>query len=204
MIPFFTNPLVAFFGGAILSLVVVVFLLQSKGGTNETEQTVEQYYAAMEESGSGGPLPGTAEEAAAIKRFTDFLQNVGNPSYIRENTANAYSQGAYLNDTIVTHHGPEEIQNYFLQTADTMTSFEVKILDTSRSGPDHYIRWEMIFSAPKLAKGEPLRSVGISQVRFDPEGKVAMHQDFWDSGVNIYGQIPVVGGLITIIRERMK
>jgi hypothetical protein len=104
----------------------------------------------------------------------------------------------------VTHHGPEEIKNYFLQTAETMTSFEVKILDQARSGPDHYIRWEMIFSAPKMAGGEPLHSVGISQVRFDADGKVAMHQDFWDSGQNLYGHIPVVGGLIQVIRNRMK
>ena len=85
-----------------------------------------------------------------------------------------------------------------------MSSFELNILDTARSGPDHYIRWEMIFSAPKLSGGSPIHSVGMSQVRFDAQGKVAFHQDFWDSGKNIYGKIPIVGGLIHTIRNRMK
>ena len=57
---------------------------------------------------------------------------------------------------------------------------------------------------PKLAKGEPIHSVGISQVRFNENGKVVFHQDFWDSGRHIYGQIPVVGGMIGIIKDRMK
>jgi len=62
----------------------------------------------------------------------------------------------------------------------------------------------MIFSAPKLSGGSPIHSVGMSQVRFDAQGKVAFHQDFWDSGKNIYGKIPIVGGLIHTIRNRMK
>jgi hypothetical protein len=31
-----------------------------------------------------------------------------------------------------------------------------------------------------------------------------MHQDYWDSGFNIYGQIPVLGGAIESIRRRME
>jgi hypothetical protein len=31
-----------------------------------------------------------------------------------------------------------------------------------------------------------------------------MHQDFWDSGTNIYGQLPVLGGVIETIRSRFE
>lgn len=204
MISFLTHPATTFVGGALFALFALGFILNSRTEANQTAQLVKDYRTAMSKAGESGPAAGTAEEAASIKRFTDFLKNVGSKDYIVENTSKAYAEGAYLDDTIVTHYGPEEIKDYFVQTADTMTSFEVNILDTSRSGPDHYIRWEMIFAAPKLGGGEPIHSVGISQVRFDAGGKVAFHQDFWDSGKNIYGQIPVVGGLIGIIRNRMK
>jgi len=204
MISFLTHPVTTFFGGAILALIGVGILLNAKMESNQTAQFVKDYREAMAKAGENGPTTGSSKEAAAIKRFTDFLKNVGDKTYIKEQTANSYAADAYLDDTIVTHYGPEEIRKYFLQTAETMTAFEVKILDSSRSGADHYIRWEMIFAAPKLANGEPIHSVGISQVRFDKEGKVAFHQDFWDSGRHIYGQIPVVGGLIGIIRSRMK
>lgn len=204
MTSFLFHPITTFFAGAIIALVAVGLILNSKSEANRTEQLVKDYREAMARAGENGPGPGTSEEAEAIKRFTEFLKNVGNKTYIEENTAKAYAKGAFLDDTIVTHHGPGEIRDYFVATAETMTSFEVNILDQARSGPDHYIRWEMIFAAPKLSGGEPIHSVGVSQVRFDSEGKVAFHQDFWDSGKNIYGQIPVVGGLIGIIRSRMQ
>ena len=123
---------------------------------------VTDYREAMTKAGVAGPAPGTREEAEAIMRFSEFLKNVGDRSYIEGNTSQAYAENAYLDDTIVTHYGPEEIKNYFMATAETMTSFELKILDTARSGPDHYIRWEMIFAAPKLSGGEPIHSVGVT------------------------------------------
>ena len=204
MTSFLFHPVTTFIGGAIIALLVLGLFLNSKTEADQTAQLVKNYREAMTKAGDQGPAPGTPEEKSAIKTFTDFLKNVGDKEYIKNETAKAYAENAYLDDTIVTHYGPEEIKNYFVQTAETMTQFEVNILDRARSGSDHYIRWEMIFSAPKLGGGEPIHSVGMSQVRFDSEGKVAFHQDFWDSGKNIYGKIPVVGGLISIIRNRMK
>lgn len=204
MSSFIFHPASTFVTGAILALLVAAFFLNSCSGPNDSAQLVKNYQAAMTKAGEQGPAPGTSAEKAAIKRFTDFLKNLGNKDYIARETGNAYAEGAYLDDTIITHYGPEEIRNYFLQTAETMTAFELNILDTARSGPNHYIRWEMIFAAPKLAGGDPIHSVGMSQVRFNDQGQVAFHQDFWDSGKNIYEKIPVVGGLISTIRNRMK
>ncbi|MEJ6580206.1 MAG: nuclear transport factor 2 family protein [Akkermansiaceae bacterium] len=204
MTAYLLHPLTTFIAGALLSLVLLGVILKSSTEPNSSEDLVKTYEKAMAQAGEQGPAPGTPEEAAAITTFTDFLKNVGNKDYIKQNTAKAYAPEAYLDDTIVTHYGPEEIKKYFLATAETMTGFEVRILDQARSGPDHYIRWKMIFSAPKLGGGTPIHSVGMSQVRFNEDGQVAFHQDFWDSGKNIYGQIPIVGGFISIIRNRMK
>ncbi|MDG1975221.1 MAG: nuclear transport factor 2 family protein [Akkermansiaceae bacterium] len=204
MISFLTHPVTTFFGGAILALVGIGFLLSTKMEGNKTAQFVKDYRVAMAKAGESGPPTNSSAEAAAVQRFADFLKNVGDRTYLEDQTANVYAKGAYLDDTIATHYGPNEIQSYFLQTAETMTSFEVEILDSARSGADHYICWEMIFAAPKLASGEPIHSVGISQVRFNENGKVVFHQDFWDSGRHIFGQIPVVGGMIGIIKDRMK
>ena len=93
---------------------------------------------------------------------------------------------------------------YFHATADTMTSYEVTINDTASSGNEHYVRWTMVFSAPKLNGGKPVHSVGMSHIRLNSAGQVTMHQDFWDSGLNIYGQIPVVGGIVETIRRRLE
>ena len=200
---FFTHPMTTLGIGTLVGAILVIFVLASCSGSNETKSFVKNYREAMDKGGEDGPAAGTAAEKEAQERFGDFLKNVGTKAAIEEKTAKTYAANAYLNDTLVTHYGPEEIKAYFLKTADTMTSFEVTIDDVARSGDDHYFRWTMIFAAPKLAKGTPIHSVGMSQVRFNAEGKVVFHQDFWDSGANIFGQAPISGGIISAIRKRI-
>lgn len=200
MVSILFHPISTFIVGMLLAVMILALFLSSCSAPNETPQFVESYRTAMNKAGTQGPT----DSDTAVESFTSFLQNVGNKEYIEANTAKVYANGAYLNDTLATHYGPEEIKAYFLETADTMTSFEVIIDDTVQSGPDHYVRWTMIFAAPKLGGGEPIHSVGMSQVRFNKDGQVTFHQDFWDSGQNIYGQIPLVGGIIGIVQKRME
>ncbi|MGJ8633320.1 MAG: nuclear transport factor 2 family protein [Luteolibacter sp.] len=183
----------------LLVLLAIAIIIPACTPYPDTKKRVDEYKSALT---SQQAAPG--DQAEGLAAFTTFLQKIGDKTYVEENTAKVYAPDAYLNDTLVTHTGPDEIKAYFLETADTMATYEVTIDDTFLSGTDHYIRWTMVFSAPKLNKGNPVHSVGISQIRFNDSGQVTMHQDFWDSGMNIYGQIPVVGGMIETIRRRFE
>lgn len=183
----------------LLALLVVVILIPACAPRPDTAKRVGEYQTALSITASA-----SSTSSAGLDAFGKFLQNVGNKDYVSENTAKVYAENAYLNDTLVSHHGPEEIKAYFLETAETMQSYEVTIDDTASAGAEHYVRWTMTFTAPALNGGKPVKSVGMSHVRLNREGKVLMHQDFWDSGTNIYGQLPVVGGVIESIRRRFE
>jgi hypothetical protein len=43
----------------------------------------------------------------------------------------------------------------------------------------------------------------MTHVRFDPEGLVTLHQDYWDAGAGLYEHMPVLGRLIGAIRARL-
>ena len=204
MLSTFTHPAVTFSAGALLAVVAISLFAISCTPANKTAQLVEAYRKEMVRAGTDGPAPGSAAEREAIARFSTYLQNLGDEAFVREHTRKTYSENAYLNDTLVAHHGAEAIEAYFLQTSRTVTHFEVSIDDVARSGADHYIRWTMVFAAPALANGENVHSTGISQVRFTADGKVAFHQDFWDSGENFFGRLPVAGGVIGLIRKRLR
>ena len=45
--------------------------------------------------------------------------------------------------------------------------------------------------------------MGISRIRINPTGQVILHQDYWDSGGNLFEHIPVVGWLIRRIKARL-
>lgn len=198
------HPFSTFVAGLLVALCAVFFLLNSCAAPNTSAENVALYRSSMGKVGSSGLEAGGPGEEAALKRFSSFLEGIGDVRYIRENTLQVYSADAYLDDTLAVHHGAAEIEAYFIKTSETMTDYHVTVDDVARSGDDYYVRWTMKFAAPALSGGKPVTSVGISQVRFNREGKVAFHQDFWDSGKNFYAHLPVIGGAVGYVSKRLK
>ncbi len=202
--PIFTHPVATFAGGLVLALAAVFLFLSCSAAPNQSAADVSSYRNAMVKVAPSGLKPGGADEEAALARFKTFLQSIGDKDFVRKNTVNVYSADAYLDDTLVVHHGSQDIEAYFLRTSETVTSYQVTIDDTARSGDDFYIRWTMMFAAPALSGGIPVHSTGISQIRLNRDGKVAFHRDFWDSGQNFYSHLPGVGGAIGFVRKRLQ
>lgn len=188
----------------LLVLLVIAILIPACAPKPDTAARVKEYKTVLSKTDSSDLKTEGAAAKPGLDAFATFLQKIDDKSFVESNAAKVYAENAYLNDTLVTHHGPEEIKAYFLETADTMESYQVTIDDIASSGNEHYVRWTMVFTAPKLNGGNPVHSVGMSHVRLNSEGKVVMHQDFWDSGMNIYGQLPVLGGAIETIRKRFE
>ena len=146
-----------------------------------------------------------ADAKEALDRFGKFLQGIGSGEFIEREITNVYAENAYLNDTLKTLTNREEIKQHFIKTSQTMTSYSLEIDDISKStkGNGYYIRWTMKFSAPKLASGKEIVSIGMSHVVFDTDGKVLLHQDFWDSSAGMFEHVPIIGGGIRMIKKRL-
>lgn len=199
-----THPAATFVAGFVLAIGSVFLFFGCNSMPNRSAEDVVSYKSAMAKVPPSGLEPGGVAEKAALERITSFLKGIGDVNYVRENAQKVYSADAYLDDTLAIHHGGEEIAAYFVKTSETVTSYEVTIDDTARSGDDYYIRWTMIFAAPALSGGKPVHSVGVSQIRFNREGQVAFHRDFWDSGQNFHAHLPVVGGAVGFVKKRLQ
>jgi len=44
---------------------------------------------------------------------------------------------------------------------------------------------------------------GASHLRFDTQGLVTMHRDYWDAAEELYAQLPVLGALMRFLRRRL-
>ncbi|MBI3875989.1 MAG: nuclear transport factor 2 family protein [Verrucomicrobia bacterium] len=144
---------------------------------------------------------GSEAERAAIARVKDFFA-VMNEETVRAKTKQVYAADAYLNDTLKTLHGNAAIEDYFLATARESESITVQFDDVAESGGNYYFRWVMDTRLKKLRKGETIRTIGITHIRFDADGRVALHQDFWDTAAGLYEHVPVVGTMIRSIKAK--
>lgn len=145
---------------------------------------------------------GSEAERAAIARFKDFLAVMTEES-VRAKTRLTYAPDAYLNDTLKTSRGEPAIENYFLETMKSSESVTVEFEDVAESGGFYYFRWVMDVKMKKIRKGETIRTIGVTHVRFDEQGRVVLHQDYWDSSTGLFEHVPVLGSGIRAIKARL-
>lgn len=186
----------------IVAIATVVTLL-SIFTAAPADDPYAAYRARLAELATVTPPPaGSPLETAGLERFVGYVTRLSADT-IRRDTTLVYSDDALLCDTLAIVRGNEAIAAYFLKSAEAGADVTVTIDDIVRSGDDHYVRWTMLISAPALRDGAPLSSTGMTHVRLDTDGRVALHFDYWDSGHGFFGHVPGVRGVLARIRERL-
>jgi hypothetical protein len=85
---------------------------------------------------------------------------------------------------------------------DTLDSPRFVIIDQTVGAQASYLRWRMT-CRPKGRGGPDWVIEGMSEVRFDDEGRVVDHLDHWDAASQFYEHLPVLGTILRWVRRRM-
>jgi len=149
-----------------------------------------------------GLAAGSPEEARAIAAFTDFVR-IMDAETIAQRALEVYAENAYFNDTVKELSGSAVIGAYLAESLEATEEVKVEVVDVARSGIDYYYRWVMDIKFRNLNGGEWTSSEGMSQIRFNPQGRVVLHRDFWDSAGGLFAYMPVVGSLLKWIKGRI-
>ena len=148
-----------------------------------------------------GLVKGSDAERAAVQRVKDYFAVMTEDS-VRKQTREVYSPEAYLNDTLKSVRGAILIEDYFLTTVRNADSVTVQFEDVAESGGNYYFRWVMDTRLKKLRQGQTIRTIGITMMRFDAQGRVVLHQDFWDSTAGVFEHVPGLGTAIRGIKAK--
>ena len=147
-------------------------------------------------------LPTTKEVVSAGQKI-QFIMSDFKTTLTEENLRATYADNIYFNDTFATLNGIDELVKYLGNTVNMMEGAQVSVLDVAKSDSDYYVRWEMDMEFYAKSKKIKSKSIGVSQLRFNAEGKIIYHQDYWDSANAFYQHLPIVGGLVKRVRDGM-
>jgi len=147
-------------------------------------------------------VTGSAEEQAAFARLEAYFAAMTAAS-VREQTAAVYAPDSWLYDNLAVVSGAPAIEEYFAKATADVRTLSVEFLQVTHDGPDYFVRWRMSVEAEALNDGQPMVSYGITQFRFDEQGRVLVHRDFWDAATGLYEYIPGLGGIIRNVRSRL-
>lgn len=61
--------------------------------------------------------------------------------------------------------------------------------------------WQAQIQHPLMARGQELQLRGVTQVRFTD--RIYYHEDFYDLGLSLYQQMPLMGPVIRLLNRRL-
>jgi len=187
----------------ILLFFVALSLIGCSTSSQDKKNGMETYYQALQdtEPHEGETLqPGSKEEWAAIERFV-ALYTTYTEDNIRSHVRDLYAPNAYYRDSFTELQGIEDIEAYLIEGTHMMHDLTFDLQDVAVHDGNYYFRWITRFSL-KRKKDEVIHFPGMSHVRFNTEGRIVFHQDFWDAGV-IYERLPIIGFFIKWLKKRM-
>ena len=112
-----------------------------------------------------------------------------------------YATDACFRDPFNDVRGPEAIERIFAHMFRQVDSPRFVILDRAIDGNTAWLTWDLEY---RRRPGTPLRRIhGASQLRFDADGRVAHHRDYWDAAGELYESIPLLGSVLRLLRKRL-
>lgn len=158
--------------------------------------------AASVAAAAGAPAPGSPAQKAAVERFVRFISDLSTAT-VRADIRSVYAPEFYFNDTLKTVRTVDELERYFLATDEALASYALTVEEAAPTPEGVYLRWRMDVSYRRLRKGEVSSSIGVSHIRFDKDGRVVYHQDYWDPASALFEKIPVLGAGIRAVKRRL-
>jgi len=141
-------------------------------------------------------------QQAVLDRLAEYFASM-TPASVREHTARIYAPDAVLYDNLAVVTGVAAIEEYFVKATTEADGLKVEFRQISNSGYDYYIRWEMAIESEALSPDAPIVSYGVTHFRFDDNGRVLLHRDFWDASTGLYEYLPWVGALLERLRAAL-
>ena len=192
--------------GYVLQLIPLTAIVLAAAGCGGERLAGQDLYGAYQaaladtEASARGDWETDPEGlAAAVTRLQQYFGEVTAES-VERLTREVYAAETYMCDTLHIARSASAIEAYFRKTAERVDFMRVTIFDYSAAGREVYTRWSMTIAAPELAGGEPVTTYGMSHFRFDAEGKVILHQDFWDASAGFFEHLTGLGTIIPRIR----
>lgn len=136
----------------------------------------------------------------SIKAYCQFFESINQNTSI-EKYKEQFNPNAVFKDPFHKVQGIDAIYNVFQKMYKNLDNPYFKVHEAIQKENVAYIKWGFYFSFKKDTIVQNF--TGVSRVKFDDNGKVLEHIDFWDSAENIYEKIPFISHIIKFIKRRI-
>ena len=136
---------------------------------------------------------------AIIDKFCEVYQKLNKDNLDLLTTI--YDENIIFKDALHHVQGIDELHRYFQHLYQNLSFCQFDIEQVICQQGHASIIWTMTFSHKKLNSGKEIQVNGSSHLKFDR--KIYYHRDYLDMGQMVYEHLPLLGGLIKLIKKRV-
>ena len=112
-----------------------------------------------------------------------------------------YTPDARFKDPFNEVQGTAAIRGIFEHMFQSLDAPRFEIRDVVVQADQCFLSWDFVFRMKRFRRDEQ-RIHGGSHLQFAPDGRIAVHRDYWDAAEELYEKLPVLGALMRWLKRR--
>jgi limonene-1,2-epoxide hydrolase len=140
-----------------------------------------------------------AVEPALLARFREVYQALDRDHL--HLLDEVYAPEVVFEDPLHRIEGLEALREYFARMYQGVEQIRFEFGTVLHTADDAMLTWTMYMRHRRLRPGEELALPGATHIRFG--ARVHYHRDYFDAGALLYERLPLLGGLVRAVRNRV-
>jgi ketosteroid isomerase-like protein len=137
--------------------------------------------------------------SAHAERVRSFFESISPQSAARIDEI--YAADAWFKDPFNEVRGVAAIRRIFEHMFVQVASPRFIVREVVAQGSDAFLTWDFRFRSRRLGDREQVIR-GASHLKFGADGRVSYHRDYWDAAEELYEKLPVLGGLMRLLKRQ--
>ena len=114
-----------------------------------------------------------------------------------------YAPDAHFVDPFNAVQGLDAVKQIFSHMFESLDNPHFVVTGRVVQSDQCFLLWEFRFRFRAFHRQVDQVVPGTSHLRFDPQGRITHHHDYWDAANGIYEKIPLIGSLMRWLKQRV-
>ena len=140
------------------------------------------------------------DHTASVERVVQLFTTL-TPASVSQ-LAQYYAASAYFKDPFNEVRGLVAVQRIFDHMYVALDNPHFVVTSSVLQGDQCFLVWDFKFRFKRFDKQTEQTVRGTSHLRFDADGNINFHRDYWDAAEELYEKLPLVGSLMRWLKKR--
>lgn len=133
------------------------------------------------------------KHASSLQNVVGFFETISPDSVAQ--LSRIYADDVFFKDPFNEVRGTAAVTKIFEHMFRQVDAPRFVVTSSVLQGDEAFLTWDFLFRMKRFSRDEQCIR-GATHLRFDDEGRVSLHRDYWDAAEELYEKLPLLGALM--------